>query len=91
MDPIRTATRRREATRTQYFDARGRRGNRRSTRARRRLWGVRRYNPNTGRFLQTDPIPGGSANNYDYAAQDPINKFDLDGRMLPGGTVRFFV
>jgi hypothetical protein len=34
------------------------------------------------RFLQTDPIPGGSANDYDYAGQDPINAFDLDGRML---------
>ena len=45
------------------------------------LRGVRLYNPLTGRFLQTDPIPGGSANDYDYADQDPINKFDLDGRM----------
>jgi hypothetical protein len=31
------------------------------------------------RFLQTDPIPGGSANNYDYANQDPINNYDLGG------------
>jgi hypothetical protein len=39
------------------------------------------------RFLQTDPVPGGSANDYDYAAQDPINAFDLDGRMyvVPDG------
>lgn len=42
--------------------------------------GVRLYDPTTGRFLQTDPIPGGSANAYDYAGQDPINQFDLDGR-----------
>ena len=28
-------------------------------------------------FLPTDPIPGGSANNYDYANQDPINQVDL--------------
>jgi hypothetical protein len=43
-------------------------------------------------FLQTDPIPGGSANNYDYANQDPINEFDLSGRMVEddptGGTLR---
>ena len=39
------------------------------------------------RFLQTDPIPGGSCNSYDYACQDPINMFDLSGQVLlpPGG------
>lgn len=31
------------------------------------------------RFLQTDPIPGGSANAYDYCNQDPINGYDLGG------------
>ncbi len=41
--------------------------------------GVRLYDPTLGRFLQTDPIPGGSANNYDYANQDPVNGFDLGG------------
>jgi hypothetical protein len=41
--------------------------------------GQRLYNPNTGRFLQVDPVPGGSANNYDYADQDPINNSDLNG------------
>jgi|GEM_PF-5646896 len=30
-------------------------------------------------FLQTDPIPGGSANAYDYVDQDPINGYDLAG------------
>ena len=35
---------------------------------------------NTSRFLQTDPVPGGSANDYDYSGQDPINNTDLDGR-----------
>jgi hypothetical protein len=30
-------------------------------------------------FLQTDPIPGGSANNYDYCNADPINCYDLAG------------
>jgi hypothetical protein len=42
--------------------------------------GVRLYSPVLGRFLQTDPVPGGSRNAYDYAGQDPINTFDLDGR-----------
>lgn len=44
------------------------------------LMGVRLYNPNTGRFLSVDPVPGGSANAYEYAGQDPVNKLDLDGR-----------
>ncbi|MFI6882733.1 RHS repeat-associated core domain-containing protein [Streptosporangium canum] len=43
------------------------------------LMGARLYNPQTGRFLQTDPIPSGSANAYDYCSADPINKLDLDG------------
>ena len=42
--------------------------------------GVRLYNPTLGRFLQVDPVPGGSSNAYDYAGADPINKFDLDGK-----------
>jgi RHS repeat-associated protein len=44
------------------------------------LMGVRVYNPLLGRFLSVDPVPGGSANDYDYAYQDPINNSDLDGR-----------
>jgi RHS repeat-associated protein len=43
------------------------------------LMGYRLYNPTTGRFLSTDPVPGGSANSYDYANQDPINQFDIEG------------
>ena len=42
--------------------------------------GARLYAPLLGRFLQTDPVPGGSANPYDYCRQDPINFLDLDGR-----------
>lgn len=34
----------------------------------------------SGVFLQTDPIPGGSANPYDYCSQDPINCYDLNGQ-----------
>ncbi|MGW5402542.1 DNRLRE domain-containing protein [Streptomyces sp. NPDC003952] len=47
------------------------------------LMGVRLYNPATGRFLSTDPIPGASANAYDYCNADPVNCTDLNGRM-PG-------
>lgn len=44
------------------------------------LMGQRVYVPTTGRFLQTDPVEGGSANTYDYANADPVNSVDLDGR-----------
>ncbi|MFF7403400.1 DNRLRE domain-containing protein [Streptomyces murinus] len=43
------------------------------------LMGVRLYDPTIGRFLQTDPVPEGSANAYDYANADPINNLDLTG------------
>jgi RHS repeat-associated protein len=43
------------------------------------LMGHRLYDPASGRFLQTDPVPGGSANNYDYCNADPINCYDLAG------------
>jgi RHS repeat-associated protein len=44
------------------------------------LMGVRLYNPTTGRVLQTDPIPGGSCNDYDYTCANPLTAYDLDGR-----------
>jgi hypothetical protein len=37
-----------------------------------------------GRFLSKDPIEGGSANAYEYAGGDPINKVDPSGRFLFG-------
>ncbi|KUL44060.1 RHS repeat-associated core domain-containing protein [Streptomyces regalis] len=44
------------------------------------LMGVRLYNPETGRFLSTDPAFGGSRNAYEYAGANPVNHLDLDGR-----------
>jgi RHS repeat-associated protein len=52
------------------------------------LMGVRLYNPTLGRFLQTDPVPCGSANRYDYARQDPLNIYDLDGRQCTASPSR---
>jgi RHS repeat-associated protein len=44
------------------------------------LMGVRLYLPTIGRFLQTDPVEGGSCNSYEYTCGDPVNNTDLDGR-----------
>lgn len=40
--------------------------------------------PAMGRFLSPDPIEGGSANDYEYAAGDPVNNFDLTGTKCIG-------
>lgn len=44
--------------------------------------GVRAYVPALGRFLSPDPVEGGSANAYDYALQEPLSTFDLDGKRV---------
>lgn len=41
--------------------------------------GARSYVPEIGRFLQPDPIEGGSANEYSYTYGDPINTSDPSG------------
>ena len=41
--------------------------------------GARSYVPQIGRFLQTDPVPGGSANAYAYTYGDPVNSSDPSG------------
>jgi RHS repeat-associated protein len=43
--------------------------------------GARPYDPSLARFLSIDPVDGGSLNVYDYAGQDPINAYDLDGQV----------
>jgi RHS repeat-associated protein len=41
--------------------------------------GARSYVPQIGRFLQPDPISGGSANAYSYTFGDPVNSSDPSG------------
>ncbi|MFE5772699.1 RHS repeat-associated core domain-containing protein [Streptomyces sp. NPDC056485] len=43
------------------------------------LMGARLYSPSQGRFMSTDPIPGGNANAYEYCHADPVNCTDLSG------------
>jgi RHS repeat-associated protein len=46
---------------------------------------ARYYNPNLGRFLQTDPIGlSGGTNLYAYVGNDPINLADHTGRCADG-------
>jgi RHS repeat-associated protein len=41
--------------------------------------GARPYVPSLGRFLEVDPVEGGSANDYDYCSGDPVNCSDPAG------------
>ncbi len=40
-----------------------------------------RYTSSSSSVHGTDPIEGGSSNDYDYVAGDPVNQFDLDGHI----------
>jgi RHS repeat-associated protein len=46
--------------------------------------GARSYVPELGRFLQPDPVPGGSANAYAYTFGDPVNSSDPSGELTYG-------
>jgi RHS repeat-associated protein len=46
--------------------------------------GARTYIPQLGRFLQTDPQPGGSANAYAYTYGNPTNESDPTGELTWG-------
>ena len=41
--------------------------------------GARPYVPSLGRFLEVDPVEGGSCTDYDYVCGDPVNNRDLEG------------
>ncbi|HUA73886.1 MAG TPA: RHS repeat-associated core domain-containing protein [Solirubrobacteraceae bacterium] len=47
--------------------------------------GARTYVASVGRFLQPDPVPGGSANEYGYTFGDPIDASDPSGEYTVGG------
>ena len=44
--------------------------------------GARAYVPQIGRFEQTDPVSGGSANPYAYTDGDPVDETDLTGQYV---------
>ena len=46
--------------------------------------GPRLYIPQIGRFLQTDPVEGGSANAYAYTYGDPVGTADPSGESTQG-------
>ncbi len=52
--------------------------------------GARVYIPELGRFLQVDPVEGGTDNSYVYV-NDPVNSFDLNGRWSFGGFINSVV
>jgi RHS repeat-associated protein len=47
--------------------------------------GARSYVPQLGRYLQTDPVEGGSADAYAYTHGDPVDETDLTGETTESG------
>jgi RHS repeat-associated protein len=52
--------------------------------------GARSYVPEIGRFLQPDPVPGGTDNPYAYTNGDPVNETDLTGEFVEGAYLYAF-
>lgn len=50
--------------------------------------GARQYDPVLGRFLEVDPVEGGSANDYDYVFGNPVDNFDLSGEFCGFGCIK---
>jgi hypothetical protein len=52
--------------------------------------GARPYLTTLGRFLSVDPVEAGTENDYVYPT-DPINHYDLDGRVDKSNVAKFCV
>jgi RHS repeat-associated protein len=54
-----------------------------------RYYGLRYYNPSTGRWLSRDPVEETSCSNlYGFVANDSINQIDVLGLLAPGSPLR---
>jgi RHS repeat-associated protein len=48
------------------------------------VMGAREYSPAAGRFVQPDPVVGGSMNPFEFAGGDPLNSRDPSGNFSAG-------